>query len=1020
MPAKAATAIISLSTNFGYVGDTVIVSTAAFGSGFDIVSSITIKFDGTTLATTPSQVTTNILGGFTANFTVPNATVGSHTVNATDANGNSGVALFTVNAPLAVVVSPASWVMDVGQSKTFTATPSGGSGSYSVYHWYVGGVVQAGQTNSTFSYSAVSVGSYSIAVTVTDSLGTTSAQSSATVNVNAVPTVSVSPIGPLKMDVGQFQVFTASAVGGSGTLHYQWYVDGGVVGSNSASYSYTAAGSSHSVTCKVTDSASPPVTSVASNTVSVTVSPALTAPTVSASPITVNQGQASSLSSTVVSTGTSPYTYQWLSRAPNVGSYASISGATSSSYSFVTSSSTITGVWSFILQVRDAVNVAVNSSVVSVTVNAPLAVVVSPASWVMDVGQSKTFTATPSGGSGSYSVYHWYVGGVVQAGQTNSTFSYSAVSVGSYSIAVTVTDSLGTTSAQSSATSVTTNTSPTVTISPNGTLTKNFGQTQIFTATPIGGSGTIHYQWYVDSSTIGTDNPNYTYTVPGAPHSITCIVTDSASVPVTSPASNAVIITSNPALVAPTISASPGTINQGQNSILTSTSVSTGTSPYSYQWFQKVPGGNFAVVGSNTASFTFVTSGTTATGSWSFILQVTDTAGSAVNSSAVSVTVNVAPLDHFIFSSVGVQTAGVPFTITITAKNPFNTTLTNYSGTNILNVSTGTISPATTGAFSNGSWTGLVTLTDAGSGIWLITSGSGMSGTSDTFTINPSALDHFAFTTITSQTAGSAFNITVTAKDTYNNTITNYAGTPSLTYSAGTINPTIMGPFVNGIGTTQVTVTAANSNAKITATDDSSTGISNSFTVSPAPTTSPGQTTSPTAKPSPNPSTTPSPTPSPTIPPSETSIPATTESGTTVYIAIQGNITNSQITDATITTDNSATTTISFKLTGEDGTFGYCNMTIPKTAVPYGATPTLFIDGIKATNQGFTQDTNNFYVWYTTEFSIHEMKIQFVESPTIQLISFGPVLAVIITIPEIILIYTVIAVRRLRRKPENA
>ena len=142
-----------------------------------------------------------------------------------------------------------------------------------------------------------------------------------------------------------------------------------------------------------------------------------------------------------------------------------------------------------------------------------------------------------------------------QSGQTASTFSYSPASSGSYLITVTVTDSLGATSAQSTAATVTVNS----------------------------------------------------------------------------------------ALVAPTVTPTPGTVDQGQTSSLTSTAVTTGTSPYTYQWFEEAPGGSYVTVGSNSASFSFVTSGSTATGSWSFILQVTDNTGAAVNSTAVSVTVNSAP-----------------------------------------------------------------------------------------------------------------------------------------------------------------------------------------------------------------------------------------------------------------------------------------------------------------------------------------------------------------------------------------
>ncbi|MGA2310643.1 MAG: PKD domain-containing protein, partial [Candidatus Bathyarchaeia archaeon] len=359
----------------------------------------------------------------------------------------SNTASITVNPAPTVTVSPSSWTMDVGQSKTFTATPAGGSGSYTGYQWYVGGVAQSGQTASTFSFAPGSSGSYSITVTVTDSLGATSAQSSAAaVTVHAAQTASVTPAS-VTMDVGQTQTFTCAASGGSGTLSYQWYVAGSAVsGQTSSTYAYSpSSAGSPTIYCKVTDSASTPYV-VQSNTPTVTVN---SAPTVS----------------------------------------------------------------------------------------------VLPTSWTMDVGQSKLFTANPSGGSSSYTGYQWYVGGVAQSGQTASTFSYSPSSTGSPSITVTVTDSLGVTSAQSSAPSVTVSASPTVSISPVGPLTMYVGQSQLFTATPSGGSGTIHYQWYLGSSPVGSDSNTYSFSVAAGSYSVTCKVTDSASTPVTSAASNAVSVT---------------------------------------------------------------------------------------------------------------------------------------------------------------------------------------------------------------------------------------------------------------------------------------------------------------------------------------------------------------------------------------------------------------------------------------------------------------------------------------------
>jgi len=94
-------------------------------------------------------------------------------------------------------------------------------------------------------------------------------------------------------------------------------------------------------------------------------------------------------------------------------------------------------------------------------------------------------------------------------------------------------------------------------------------------------------------------------------------------------------------------------------------------------------------------------------------------------------------------------------------------------------------------------------------------------------------------------------------------------------------------------------------------------------------------------------------------------------------------------------------------------------MTIPKTAVKFGTTPVIYIDDQQTSNMGYIQDTENFYVWYTTQFSTHQVAIQFEIPSTLQDFSFVSIFAIGITVPEIILIYTVIAIKRLRHKPEN-
>jgi len=149
-------------------------------------------------------------------------------------------------------------------------------------------------------------------------------------------------------------------------------------------------------------------------------------------------------------------------------------------------------------------------------------------------------------------------------------------------------------------------------------------------------------------------------------------------------------------------------------------------------------------------------------------------------------------------------------------------------------------------------------------------------------------------------------------------------------------------------------------------------------TIQPTPTSSPNPTATPPQSPMPTSQATPKPTikPSPT-PPSSSVMAATTENGTTLFLELSGNITESQISKAMLTVNRSATTTtLSFNLNGQSGTVGFSNITIQK-GVLTGLTPKILIDNQLAQNQGFTQDALNYYVWYTAHFSSHQIAIIF-------------------------------------------
>ncbi|MGA2682415.1 MAG: carboxypeptidase-like regulatory domain-containing protein [Candidatus Bathyarchaeia archaeon] len=185
----------------------------------------------------------------------------------------------------------------------------------------------------------------------------------------------------------------------------------------------------------------------------------------------------------------------------------------------------------------------------------------------------------------------------------------------------------------------------------------------------------------------------------------------------------------------------------------------------------------------------------------------------------------------------------------------------------------------------------------------------------------------------------------------------------------------------------------------------------------PVPVITPIPTVQPVVTPKPTTAPTATPTPAPTT------VPAKTSTGSTVNLGIKGSVASSQMSDITIATDKAtSTTTVSFTVTGVSGTTGFGNITIPKSSVPYGTKPTVSIDGHTATNQGYTEDDNNYYVWYTTTFSTHTISIVFATpSPTPSPtpapgVPQGYIYGIVVVVVIIVIIAVVLVLRRRNMK----
>jgi hypothetical protein len=158
---------------------------------------------------------------------------------------------------------------------------------------------------------------------------------------------------------------------------------------------------------------------------------------------------------------------------------------------------------------------------------------------------------------------------------------------------------------------------------------------------------------------------------------------------------------------------------------------------------------------------------------------------------------------HFTVSAIApAQVRGAPFSVTVTAKDVNDVTLSVYRGTAWMAALGGNghlgATPSSTTAFTNGVWTGNVAVnTFDPAAVLQFTDAAGGFGQSNPFNVGTGSLDHFAWSPIgAAQHVGAPIPVTLTAQDKGNNTVTAFSGTASITGSRPTTSTDI------GSGTT--------------------------------------------------------------------------------------------------------------------------------------------------------------------------------------------------------------------------
>lgn len=414
-----------------------------------------ITYNG--VAMTPVAGSTATAGSSTLDrtqlFYVLNPAAGAHTVSVTFGGAANGINAGSVSlsgvaqsAPTAAAINTAtsgntisasvavattgSWIVDVANSGASSSTLTPGASQTKRWGISQSNSGGAGSTaapatgTSTVSWTASSSSQLALSAAVFAPAGG---------GTGTAPTITTQPVNQA-VTTGSSVTFSVVA-SGTAPLSYQWRFNGtNISGATSASYTIASAQSANAGSYTVVVSNS--VGSATSNAATLTVNATATAPTITTQPASQTVTVGSSVTFSVVASGTAPLTYQWKFNGAN------ISGATSANYTIASAQSANAG--SYTVTVSNSAGSA-TSNVATLTVNttatAP-SITTQPTSQTVNVGGTATFNVVASGTAPL--AYQWKFGGTNISGATTSSLTLTNVqtaNAGSYT--VTVSNSVG-------------------------------------------------------------------------------------------------------------------------------------------------------------------------------------------------------------------------------------------------------------------------------------------------------------------------------------------------------------------------------------------------------------------------------------------------------------------------------------------------------------------------------------------------------------------------------------------------
>ena len=417
-------------------------------------------------------------------------------------------------------------------------------------------------------------------------------------------TVSVNPNLPVALFIsasdtaiceGTTVVFTANALNGGTNPTYQWKINGLNVGTNSSVFQSDSLQNNDVITCELNSSENCTTGNPAvSNAIQISVSPILPVSVIiTANEDTICQGTTVTFSANATNAGNNP-TYVWQKNGLNVGSnsnnYIDVNLNSSDTIKCVVTSAELCRINNPAISNNVSINVIQN---VNATIN------VSASIDTICEGSLISFSALVSN-EGNSPNFLWKINGNA-VGSNSSNFQTNSLNNSAF-VSCTLTSSencvLNNPVPDSSLVTVLPILPVSISISAS-TDTICDGETVTFSALGINGGTNPNYQWKINGSNVGTNNPVFQTSNLSSTDTVSCVLNSSLSCFSGNPAqSNSIVVYVKPNLpVSAQIIASADTICQGDNIIFQVNATNAGNNPI-YQW--KINGNN---VGNNSSTF---------------------------------------------------------------------------------------------------------------------------------------------------------------------------------------------------------------------------------------------------------------------------------------------------------------------------------------------------------------------------------------------------------------------------------